>query len=157
MSSELGLYLARVQLQALHAAIRGVRSAGMKYPADLASAQVPYVLTWPGTGRWQSLAMNDKRRMDREFIVRCFHSPIAQGSPEKPPEGLEDLMWRFGEAYTSPENADQSITVAGVRYQIVILGEGIEDSGIGVLPYAGIAYHGFEFRVPVYIKWDVTL
>lgn len=145
----MSISLTRAKLQTLHASISGVKSAPTSYPASLKTAQLPLVLVWPDQGEWQSLTTSAMRRQDRVYLVRVYFDAVAQGSPDKPPPGIEDMLQAFGAAYVDPANADQSAS----GYQAVIMGEGITDSGLGVLNYAGIPYHGFEFRVSVYEKW----
>lgn len=141
----MSMILTRTALQTLHGTITGVTSAPTTYPASLSTAQLPIVLVWPGRGEWRQDTFGYSRSQIREYIVRCFFLPIPQGSPDKPPAGAETLLQRFGETYLDPAKA---VLDAG-GYQVTILGgEGdIRDSGLGIIKYAGVDYHAFEFRI----------
>lgn len=129
-------------LQSLHAAIAGVATAPIAMPASLNTADLPCVLVWPGTATWRQQAVG-LRRLEREYIVRCYVAPVAQGKGVD--EGWQAalaLLDAFGQAY------ENDIALGGMVDQIA----SVVDMGLGVHVFAGIAYHGFEYRLKIVQK-----
>ena len=126
-------------LQDLNAAITGVKLAPIAMPSTVNNADLPFVFVWPGEAR-HTLHATAWREVRRQYIVRCFVKPMGQGKGID--EGYQDaitMLQRFVEAYTSATAVNLSGAVAHIT--------DIIDDGVGVIPYAGVQYHGFEMRV----------
>lgn len=138
-------------LQTLHRSIPGVVSASIVYVGSIDSSSLPLVLTWPEQGEWERPMASAPIRQDRFYRVQCFVAPISGGaSIDDGMQAAITLLQRFGETYCNPDH----IQLGNGSTQIVLkTGAGnISDSGVGVLEYAGVAYHGFEFKIGVYEK-----
>ncbi|MFA6134402.1 MAG: hypothetical protein WC869_10360 [Phycisphaerae bacterium] len=132
-------------LQAKHAAIAGVVSAPTDRPATLAPAALPCVLTWLGPASWETLS-SDYEEQEREWIVRYYHAPLAQGQWFANVSLIADVLPLFLRAYRD----DPSL--GGAVDRITTVRDNGDD---GVLLYAGIPYAGFELRVKIYEKGDI--
>lgn len=125
--------------QALHETITGVATAPDKLPATITMENCPLVFTFVGPCEWQESSVGLKAQ-DREYIIRCFVAPVAQG------EGLDEnyqkaipLIEAFGLAYLDNKR------LSGAVEQM----PSIYDEGIGQIIWQGHAYHGFVYRVTV--------
>jgi GNAT superfamily N-acetyltransferase len=142
-------------LQTLHASISGVDTAPLAaaYPDALNTAHLPLVLTWPETGNWSLEAAGGLRRQDRQYKVQVFVRPVAQG------RGIgsviatcADLLQAFGEAYIDPGHLALA-DLPPVHITLKTEPADLSDTGIAVLTYAGVEYHGFSITVGVYEQW----
>ena len=131
-------------LQAVHAAISGVKTASGTMPSNLATAELPLVAVWPGEAEWAYAAMDQQRQL-RTYIVRVFVCPVAQGitGPDPGYNACVALLQAFGEAYKAHSHiADKADIMWPVR-----------DSGISggaiELTWGNTTYWGFVFRVQI--------
>ena len=130
-------------VQTIHGNITGITSAPTALPGALNTSELPFVFTWPGPAEWNKYSSTTANHI-RTYIVRVYVWPVAQG--EGVDEGYQDclpLLQAFGEEYLS------DITLGGAVEHIGT-GTALEpptcsDTGVTVLDYAGIDYHGFEF------------
>ena len=139
-------------LQTLHATLSGVTSAPTDYPAALNTSTLPIVLTWPGPAEWKRAALGLNRQA-RDYHVKVYVGPVASGQGNNQvTQTAITLLNAFGLAYI----LDANVTLSGAVDHIGGDGKGnpapVADSGITELEYAGVRYHGFEFRVPVVEK-----
>lgn len=142
-------------LQTLHAAITGVEAAPLaaSYPDALNTALLPLVLTWPETGNWSLEAAGGLRRQDRQYKVQVFVRPVAQGRGiGSVIKTCADLLQAFGEAYINPDNLAIA-DLPPVHITLKTEASDLSDTGIAVLTYAGVEYHGFSLTVGVYEQW----
>ena len=131
-------------LQTLHATIAGIKSAPTSMPSNLATAQLPIALVWPGEAEWQLAAMGLKRQ-ERTYIVRVFAQPVGQNvsGPETGYTACVTMLELFGQAY------QDNLTLAGAVDHI----DAVRDSGISggsiELTWGNTTYWGFVFRVQI--------
>lgn len=133
-------------MQALHRAVAGIKSAPLAFPANLSTATLPIVLTWPGEANW-NLHTLDMSRQERTYEVRCYVDPVAQdkAGPENPYVRCVALLELFGQLYLG------HTTLGGLVDTMRV----VSDSGImagGDLTWAGIPYWGFTYRVSIVEK-----
>lgn len=130
--------------QALHADIAGVKTAPTAIKGQIDSVDCPVVYVWPSetVGRnWQPQA-SSWRIVDRDYLISVFVQPVAKGRGVD--EGYQKaitMLQAFGEMYTT----DTALRLDGSVAHI----SNIRDSGVGVVEYAGVKFHGFEFRIAV--------
>lgn len=141
-------------LQAQHATISGVRSAPARadYPEAINSASLPQVLTWPEAGQWSQEATGALRRHQRTYLVQVFVKAGMQGRGIGPAiVAMADLIQAFGERYLDPAG----FVLASGSPQVTIHTEPgqLSDTGLAILRYAGVEFHGFQFTVRVYEHW----
>jgi hypothetical protein len=134
-------------LQTLNAAITGIASAPTAMPGALNTASLPIVLVFPQQGEWLFEAVG-MGTLKRTYAVRVYVEPVGQGQGvDEAFQACLSLLDRFGDKY----QATISLTVSGDTTCYV---SNITDSGIdGRLLFAGIEYHGFEFKIQVTEKW----
>lgn len=140
-------------LQVQHATIAGVRTAPLaaEYPEAISTAQLPIVLTFLEQGQWEQEAAGAQRRQNRTYQVQVFVKTAMQGRGIGP--GIvtcATLIQAFGERYLDPagfvlDEAPQ-ITIRTDPGQLA-------DTGVAILRYAGVEFHGFQFTVRVYEHW----
>lgn len=128
-------------LQVVHAAITGVKSAPLRRPASINTAEMPIVLVRPIEGAWETAAIG-QRKVVRAFEVAVYVGPVAQGQgvDETYQEALV-LLDRFGDAYIA------TTLPAALGVDLV---EGATDTGLsGQVMFGGVAYQGFVYTVKV--------
>lgn len=125
--------------QDLHASIDGVATAPDELPATITPENCPLAFTFVGAAEWHEHSRGLPAQ-DREYIVRVFVAPVAQGA------GLDEnyqkaipLIEAFGLAYLDNK------TLSGAVEQM----PSILDEGIGQIIWQGHAYHGFVYRVSI--------
>lgn len=134
-------------LQTVHATVTGVKSAPTDMPSALNTAVLPMVLVWPSAAEWNLQALDLYRRR-RDYVVRCYVQPVAQGEA-----GIDDgyqncvtLIEAFGLAYMA------DLTLGGVVDHIMA----IRDSGVSgggmQLTWGQVPYWGFVYTVSVIEK-----
>ena len=131
-------------LQAVHAAISGVKTASGTMPDNLATAELPLVAVWPAEAEWGYAAM-DQQRQARTYIVRVFVRPVAQDLPGPDP-GYNDcvaLLQAFGEAYKAHSHIAAKADIMWPVRDSGISGGSIE------LTWGNTTYWGFVFRVQI--------
>ncbi len=132
-------------LQEKHEAITGVKSAPTDRPATLAPAQLPCVLVWLGPATWETLS-SDYEEQSREWIVRYYHAPLAQGQWFGNVNLIADVLPLFLRAYRDDPSLGGAVDrITSVR----------DNGDDGVLVYAGTPYAGFELRVTIYEKGEI--
>jgi len=122
----------KAALQALHLTISGVRSAPTVMPLSLNTADLPCVLVFAGESTWNELG-NQVEEQQREYICKVFVNTVVDGNPD----AVIPFLALFGLIYYN------NITLSGTVNYI----ERIRDSGQVVLEWAGVQYHGTEFRL----------
>ena len=127
-------------LQARHVQLSGVVSAPAAYPSSLNGAALPLVAVLPGEATWERVRLSGPALQTRQFIVRVFVRPVAQGIGVD--TGFAEavaLLETFGDSYRG--NAS-----VGTGYGL--LGP-FTDSGHIIMSYAEVLYHGFEFKLSI--------
>jgi len=140
-------------LQTLHATITGVSSAPTVMPASLNNAELPVCLTFPGEGGWKHNSMDGAMlQQRRRYVVKVYVAPIPLG------QGLDEgyqlslpMLQAFGEKYMGVT------TLSGAIAHLGTLESGLlaTDLGVGIIPFAGIDYHGFTYFVDIIEKTAV--
>jgi len=135
-------------LQAVHAAISGIKKAPVAWPAQLNTAQLPIVLVRPGAATWNMHAVDGLKRRERVYEAYCFVAPVAQdkAGPENPITLCNTLLELFGLAYLD------DVTLGGVVEYMPALADTGVLSGGDELTWGGAAYWGFVYRVTVVEK-----
>ena len=118
----------------------GILTAPTAIPTALNESELPCAITIPGPAEWNEHAVGFHRQV-RTYIIRVYVKPVALG------KGVDEGY----QACLAPLNA------LGLKYlDDLSLGNTVDeirqpftDSGIQVLEYAGVAYHGFEFKLEV--------
>ncbi len=135
------------KLQDVHAAVSGVKSAPYDRPAAIQPAQCPCVLTWLGPGTWTNISHNFWQQ-EREYIVRCYYAPLAQGVWFGNVRDMLTVMQSVIRAYTT----DTNINLGGTIDHNL----GMSDNGDdGILMYNGVPFVGFEIRVRIREKSSI--
>jgi hypothetical protein len=130
-------------------------SAPTTYPGAMDMAALPVCLCWPEDGSWRQAATGDLARMDRTFRCDVFVGTVGQGISDEIIQRGILLMEAFGSLYLSDGMVALQNPTALKPYQITFSRQDgrIEDTGMGVLRYMGIDFHGFSFRVKPMVKW----
>ena len=134
-------------LQVVHLTITGVSSAPTSMPSNLDQVKKPTVLVIPSAATWNpaTAGLSGLRRQSREYEVRCYVQPVAQGITgiDAGYDACVTLLDAFGNKYL----ADISLgnTVDNIR--------AISDSGVrggqGGPQWAQVDWWGFIYRVTV--------
>ena len=126
-------------LQTRHAAITGITTASTTMPASLNTASLPIVLVFPGEARHNPRRLSDTESY-RTYLVRCYVAPVAQGQGiDESWQDVITLLDRFVTSYAQSHAVGTSARI----------GHPYSDSGHIVSEFAGIAYHAFEFALPI--------
>lgn len=145
-------------IQAENRGITGVTLAPelKDYKASLQDGQLPYVITWPGPGRWNNKGhgwWEDKRT----FFILVYVLPLGQQLIGLRAVAATQLLERMRAHYITAANiplADP--TVANGGYQITVeSGQNTPHSDEGLrsdLEIAGTPYHGFMINLNVCIR-----
>lgn len=127
-------------LQALHSGITGITRAPTAMPSVLNTSDAPIVLVWPGPATWRLQALGLKRQ-EREYIVRVFVQPVAQGvaGPDDGYQRCVTLLELFGQAY------QDNLTLSGAVDNIqAVTDSGVSGGGFELLwgqdPWWGLVY-----------------
>jgi len=131
-------------IQAVNATITGVISTPTAIPGAIHSESLPMVLVFVGRGRPERVS--DFSLHFRDYYIRCYVKPISQDV--KPDAGYAQayaLLQLFVEKYLDDITLGGAVQHmgTGARYEPPTM----EDSGIVVLEYAGVMYHGFEILI----------
>ena len=145
------------QLQALHAAIDGIRSTPTVYPGSINTAQLPLVIVWPSRGITRQLTSSGIRtagggspvvKTERVYSARVFVEAIGQNDYDTPAQRGIELLDLFVATYFS-----SNILADGLTEIINVQDTGLMAGGDYVaqagLSYAGTAYKGFICNVTV--------
>jgi len=131
-------------LQALHATVTGVRTAPTKIPASFGAADLPLVMTLPGTASWESEAVGLHCQV-REYVVRLFVQPTGQGTVDEGFDAALPIIQAIGTAYQDDPTLGSAVAHIDATFT---------DTGLdGQLMFAGQAYRGCEFRMKITEKW----
>lgn len=148
-------------LQAINAAVTGIKSAPTAVPSSLNSADLPAVIVWPGpalSGQNAGFANSQ-----RQYTITVYVQPFAQGQGVS--EGwnnAKSYIQLLLEEYLDPDNV---ILVSSGGYQASIRSDldesPIIDNGIDVYAYPPPAtgqpdwphYFGAQFQVTVKETW----
>lgn len=127
-------------LVALVAASSGIATCVSTLPAQINDADVPLAVVAVGAASWNEHAIGLKRQK-REYRMSVYVKAVAQGA------GVDEGY----RACLAPLNALgvallDDPTLGATIDHIGDYGE-FEDGGVQTLTYAGVDYHGFEFRV----------
>lgn len=139
----MSIYTTWEKLNTLHATVSGVVKVSTSFPDTINSADMPLVMTIPGSAEWNPHAvggpMGGLNRQKRTYTVRCYIKPEAQDiSPDPWIQKAMVLIQRFGAAYLDHWSLD------GVIDQF----DSVADSGLrDNLPGGSAAYCGFEFTL----------
>lgn len=137
--------------QTLHATITGVVAAPVELPGSLDPDRLPLAFTWPGpsveSGGW--IPAPGKSESRHYYIVRCYVAEVAPlgADVDDGYQATLPILQAFGAAYVA-----DAVSVTGVLVLAGATIRQINDSGAVVLEYAGVSYHGFEFRVQILEK-----
>lgn len=138
----------RVGFQTFLAEVTGIVSAPAKMPASINTAQLPIALTLAGPGRWMQGSIGLKQQI-RNMIVRVYVQPVAQNVPAEEGYGAcEPILEAVGAAFLDDP------TLSDVVSALQVQENEMTDTGIIVLAYGDVDYHGFEITVPT--KWRYT-
>ena len=132
-------------LRTLSLTVTGIRSAPSDMPAALNNADMPLMLWWPGSARWEEHYIGGKA-MIRTYVGRCYVAPIGLDRPIKGgfAEALP-ILQAMGEAILGDP------TLSGAVDTVMADDMSITDQGVSVVlfPYDGTVYHGFEISLTV--------
>lgn len=130
-------------LQTLHKTIPGVKLAPVAYPGQLNTADLPYVLVWPGRGTTTAVTSRGAvQRTQRAYSVRVFMEAVGQDIVDIPAQAGIDMLNLFIETYMDNLSlADDYIRIAQIDDSGLTVGADLV--GSSVLTYAGQFYRGF--------------
>ena len=148
-------------LQAQNRSIAGVRRAPdmSAYPTQINTADLPYVLTWPGPGSWYQKGHG--RGLDsRTFRILAFVQPLGQNDAPTRLVQATQLLERMRDHYVTPSVIALGDPGQNGGYQFTVEsrdGNPQADDGISAdLSYGGVVYLGFEIKLTVRIMWDAS-
>ena len=127
-------------LVTLVAASSGIAKCTSAVPSKLDDLDLPRAIVRAAEAEWNEHAQ-DLRRQKRYYIISVFVKAVAQGKPVD--EGYQACLAplnALGVSLLSDPTLGNTIDHFGDYGEFT-------DGGVTVLEYAGIAYHGFEFRV----------
>ena len=142
----------RLKLQEIHATIDGVRSAPKRMPDTIHESWLPCVVTYPGPAQ-HGLAARDRRREDREYVVRLYVRPFTLGKDTD--QGFSEcvpFLDRFVDKYM-----DDSVVVPSTgEWEELRFEAGQGDGGVGIIPLHGVRngpqYWGIVFDLTIIYK-----
>lgn len=138
----------RARFQTFLGEVTGINSAPGKMPASLKTAQLPLAYTHAGPGRWMQGSIGQKQQI-RNMIVVVYVQPVAQNIPiEEGYAACEPILEAVGDAFLDDP------TLSDVVSTLQVQENEMADTGIVVLTFGGVQYHGFEITVPA--KWRYT-
>lgn len=123
------------------ASTAGITTASTSLPATLNAVNLPWAVVIPGPASWNEHADGLYRQL-RTYVIRVYVKPVAQG------KGVDEGI----QACLAPLNAVGRLFLTNYSLDNTVdeVVQPFEDSGIlGDLEYAGVPYHGFEFRIQV--------
>jgi len=150
------------QLQALHAAIEGVKSTPVVYAGSINTAQLPLVIVWPARATTRQLTSSGVRtagshplvRSERVYSVRVFVEAVGQNDYDAPAQQSIALLEKFLQTYFS-----SNVLADGLTEIISVNDTGVMAGGAYVenlgLTYAGNQYKGFICNVTVMETYEV--
>lgn len=126
------------------------------YRASIQDAQLPYVLTWPGAGRWNNKGhgwWEDKRA----YQIVVYVLPLGQQLIGLRSVAAVQYLQRMRVHYITAANISLAEpTTANGGYQVTVesgQGSGHTDEGlVSDLDMAGTIYHGFVISLNVCIR-----
>lgn len=147
-------------LQAVNRSITGVKKAPVleKYPTQLNTADLPFVISWPAEGTWHHEGMGGAlKRQDRVYRILVYIEPLGQNDIPTRAAAAAVLLQRFIEKYLDPATVALADPSGSNPYQVTVE-EGANsphsDGGlVSNLVFGGVPYHGFEVRVRVRELW----
>lgn len=144
------------QLQALHAAIEGIKSAPISYTGSISTAQLPLVTVWPSRATTRQLTSSGVRtagshpliRSERVYSARVYVEAVGQNDYDTPAQLSITLLDKFLQTYFSNNVLADGITeIINVQDTGVMAGgEYVTNAG---LTYAGNQYKGFICNITV--------
>jgi len=122
------------------AASSGIVTCSTSLPMALNDAGLPWAVILPGAAEWNEHASGLKRQI-RTYTIRVYVKPVAQGLG-------------YDEGFTAclgPLNALGNTILGNVSLDNTVdeIRQPIPDTGIMVLAFNGIDYHGFEYRLQI--------
>lgn len=126
------------------------------YLASLQDGQLPYVITWPGPGRWNNKG-HGWWEDHRTFIIVCYVLPLGQQLIGLRAVKAVQFLQAMRAFYITAANIPLAEpTLANGGYQITVeSGQGTPHSDEGLrsdLDMAGTPYHGFMLNLNVCIR-----
>ena len=131
-------------LQVVHLTITGVSSAPTNMPSNLDQVKKPTVLVIPGAATW-NLAAVGLRRQSREYEVRCYVQPVAQGIAgiDAGYDACVALLDAFGNKYLADISLGDTVDTITA----------IADTGVGTsLMWGDVPWWGFIYRLTIVEK-----
>lgn len=145
-------------IQAENRGITGVRLAPdmAGYLASVQDGQLPYVITWPGPGRWNNKG-HGWWEDHRTFFVLAYVLPLGQQLIGLRAVAATQLLERMRAHYITAANIPLAEpTAANGGYQVTVEGgqstPHSDDGLVGNLEIAGTVYHGFMLSLNVCIR-----
>lgn len=153
---EYAIGLIQAQNRAALGAGVGLVPAFGDYRASIQDAQLPYVVTWPGAGRWNNKGhgwWEDRRT----YLIIVFVEPLGQKSIGLRSVAAVQYLQRMRAHYITAANISLAEpTIANGGYQVTVeSGQGTPHSDEGLvsnLDMAGTLYHGFVLNLNVCIR-----
>ena len=127
-------------LVTLVAASSGITTCTSAVPSKLDDNDLPRAIVRAAEAEWNEHAQ-DLMRQKRSYVISVYVKAVAQGVPVD--EGYQACLAplnALGVSLLSDPTLGNSIDHIGNYGEFT-------DGGITVLSYAGVDYHGFEFRV----------
>lgn len=118
----------------------GIAKCPTELPASLNANDLPVALVLAGPAQWNAHAIGLRRQI-RTWTVRVFVKPVALGI------GVDEGY----KACFAPLNALGHTFLADLSLGNTIdeIRQPFQDSGVKVLEYGNIEYHGFEFSLDI--------
>lgn len=134
------------EIQAVNAGVTGVQSVPTLYPSRLNSADLPLVTVLPGEGEVSEASLGLTREM-RIFNIDVYVKPVAQGVLGNNINEAIDLLEAMRDVWANEAlNGAPSLTyVEFIEYPIA-------DTGVTMLEFADVLYHGIRFTLRTIAK-----
>lgn len=136
-------------LQSINRAIPGMKTAPVKYPGSLSTANLPAAIVWPGRATTRQVtAKATTIQTERTYSIRVFVEASGQSNYDIPSWIAIELLQAYIETYFRNE-----VLLDGYAKIVAISDSGLMAGGDlamqAGLTYAGIAYKGFVLSVTI--------
>ncbi len=135
------------KVQSINAGSSGIVSAPTAMPSVLSPVDLPCALTFPGPAVWNEHAVG-LHRQERTYAVRVYVKPVSEGKGvDEGFQAVMPIMQALAHTYMGNPTLDNTVDHVGSGDRTWV-----EDAGVQVLEFAGVAYHGFELKIPIIEK-----
>ena len=137
-------------LQTLHSGVSGVTRAPQlaQYPTVIDTADLPYVITWPGEGQF-AIKGGGYKVIHRTYRVIAFVEPLGQNDIPSRAVTAVTLLSNLIDAYITASNVALSDGPVQLTIESSDTNRHRDGGLVSNLSFSGKPYHGFEIRLNV--------